>query len=156
MTQSTARTLVIDKRGINYLQWPLAAPNQRLDYYLDAFLAVNNDGDEISSLRISSAPSGSGELSIVSVDMNDGIIKIVTEGGVPGRVYKIKFQVNTLLGRDYCWFANLPIQPNYFAGPFQIAPDPGFGEVDTWATIVLENGEGFWRLENDLGNWVWG
>jgi len=156
MTQSPARTLVIDKKGIGYLQWPMAVANQRLDFYLDVNAAVYADNDEISSLQISIAPSGSGEMSIVNIEMNNGIIRIDLENGVPGRLYQVKVAVNTLRERDYLWTINIPIDTEYFVGPFPVAPNPGFGSVDTWATIVLENGDGFLRLENDLGNWVWG
>jgi hypothetical protein len=156
MTQSPARTLVIDKKGIGYLQWPLSAANQRLDFYLDVNAAVYANNDEISSMQISISPSGSGEMSVADVKMDDGVIRLDLQGGVPGRVYKIKVAVNTLRERDYFWTLSLPIEKDNFVGPFPIAPNPGFGNVDTWAAIVLENGDGFLRLENDLGNWVWG
>lgn len=156
MTQSIARTLVVDKKGISYLQWPLSAANQRLDFYFDVSRAVNAGNDEVSSLQVSISPSGSGEMSIADIKMNDGVIRLDLQDGIPGRMYKIKIAVNTLRERDYVWTANLPIDKKYFTGPFQVAPNPGYGNVDTWATIVLENGDGFLRLENNLGNWVWG
>jgi hypothetical protein len=151
-----ARTVTINPRGENYLQWPIGAANDELDYYLDTVAAIYHNGDEISSLRISTAPSGTGEISISNISMNDGIIRIDFTGGVPGRLYRVRVDVNTLLGRDYSWIINLPISKEYFAGPFPVAPNPGFGTVATWAMIALENGQGFWRLEDDLGNWVWG
>jgi hypothetical protein len=151
-----ARTLKINPRGENYLQWPVGAANDELDYYLDTVSAIYHNNDEISSLRISVAPSGNGEIAISDINMNDGIIRIDFTGGVPGRLYRVRVDVNTLRGRDYSWIVNLPISKEYFAGPFPVAPNPGFGTVATWAMIALENGQGFWRLENDLGNWVWG
>ena len=151
-----ARTLRINPRGENYLQWPVGAANDELDYYLNTVDAIYHNGDEISSLRVSIAPSGTGEIAISDISMDDGIIRIDFTGGVPGRLYRVRVDVNTLLGRDYSWVVNLPISKEYFAGPFPVAPNPGFGPVATWAMIALENGQGFWRLENDLGNWVWG
>jgi hypothetical protein len=153
---SLARTVTIDSQGINYLQWPISAANQNLDYYLDTYEAIYKNGDQISTVSISVAPSGTGEISVLGVDMEDANIRIDFSGGVPGRLYRVKVNVSTLFGREYSWVVNLPINKEYFAGPFQIAPDPGFGPANTWAMIVLENGQGFWRLENDLGNWVWG
>ncbi len=151
-----ARMTTINPSGQVFLQWPVGEANQQLDYYLDTVAAIYQGGDEISSLRISVAPSGAGELSIAYVSMDLGIIRLDFTGGVPGRLYRVRIDVNTLLGRDYSWVVNLPISKEYAVGPFPVAPDPGFGEVATWAMIVLENGSGFWRLENDLGNWVWG
>lgn len=151
-----ARTVVVDARGINYLQWPIGAANEELDYYLDTTAAIYRNNDEISNLGVSIAPSGEGELSITDVSMDNGIVRMDFTGGVPGRFYRVRVNVNTLLGRNYSWVVNLPISKEYFAGTFPVAPDPGFGNVATWAMITLENGQGFWRLENDLGNWVWG
>jgi hypothetical protein len=151
-----ARTVTVNLSGENYLQWPIGEANDEIDYYLNTFPAIYHNGDEISSLRISTAPSGTGEISISDIYMNDGIIRINFSGGVPGRFYRVRVDVNTLRGRDYSWIINLPISKEYFSGPFPVAPNPGFGVVATWAMIALENGQGFWRLENDLGNWVWG
>jgi hypothetical protein len=151
-----ARSLKIDKAGINYLQWPIASYNELLDYYLDVNSAVYVNGDFISSVRVNVAPSGSGEIEALDVDVVDGVIRIDLQGGVPGRLYRVRVNVNTFLGRDYSWIVNLPIRKEYVPGPYQVAPDPGFGPDSNWAMIALENGQGFWRLENDLGNWVWG
>jgi hypothetical protein len=151
-----SRMTTINPSGQVFLQWPVGEANQQLDYYLDTVAAIYQDGDEISSLQISVAPSGAGELVISYVSMDLGIIRLDFTGGVPGRLYRVRISVNTLLGRDYSWVVNLPISREYAVGPFPVAPDPGFGNIATWAMIVLEDGSGFWRLENDLGNWVWG
>jgi len=156
VTPFVARMVTINPSGRIYLQWPMGEANQQLDYYLDAVAAIYRSGDEISSLQISVAPSGAGELAISYVSMDLGIIRMDFTGGVPGRLYRVRINVNTLLGRDYSWVVNLPISREYAVGPFPVAPDPGFGNIATWAMIVLEDGSGFWRLENDLGNWVWG
>ena len=153
MTASVARTLVLDKNGEQYLQWQIANPADSLDYYVD--ISQPLAGDKISNVRVSVSPYGAGELSIDGVRSELDSIQVLLSGGVGGRVYRIKLDVGTLQGREYSWVVILPVEPPTAGGP--PPPEyPGFSESRLWAFMVLENGQGFWRLENNLGDWAWG
>ena len=151
-----ARLITIPLNGKTYLQWPVAEVSDFLDYKLDVTAPVIQNGDEISSILLSIAPSGSGELSASYLRSDGGVIKANLSQGLPGRLYRVRIDVNTLLGRDFSWVVNLPIDANY--GVYSVNPptDPGFGPASQWALMVLQNSQGFWRLENNLGNWAWG
>lgn len=151
-----ARLITIPLNGKAYLQWPVARVADFLDYKLDVTAPVVQNGDEISSILLSIAPSGSGELTATDLYSEGGLIKANLSEGLPGRLYRIRIDVNTLLGRDFSWVVNLPIEADYAVYSVNPPPDPGFGQASQWALMVLENGQGFWRLESNLGNWAWG
>ena len=151
-----ARLITIPLNGKAYLQWPVARISDFLDYQLDVTAPVVQNGDEISSILLSIAPSGSGELTATDLYSEGGLITANLSQGLSGRLYRVRIDVNTLLGRDFSWVVNLPIDAEHAIYSVNPPIDPGFGPSSQWALIVLENGQGFWRLENDLGNWAWG
>lgn len=151
-----ARLITIPLDGKTYLQWPMAQVSDFLNYKLDVTAPIVQNGDDISSILLSIAPSGAGELSASYLRSDGGVIKANLSQGLAGRLYRVRIDVNTLLGRDFSWVVNLPIDADHEVYSVNPPTDPGFGPTSQWALMVLQNSQGFWRLENNLGNWAWG
>lgn len=151
-----ARLITIPPNGKVYLQWPVAEISDFLDYKLNVTAPVVQNGDEISSVLLSIAPYGAGELTTSNLRADGGVIKANLSQGLSGRLYRVKIDVNTLLGRDFSWTVNLPVNADYSIYSVNPPTDTGFGPTSQWALMVLENSQGFWRLEDDLGDWAWG
>lgn len=154
---SIERTIVIDAAGLAYLQWPLAEPDDELDYTIDISAMLSN-GDEIQTASIAVAPSGSGEMQIEFGSISGAEITTVLAGGVPGRLYTVLIQATSVDGIIIPLTIYLPIDIQYGIPPFQVAPNPGFGTALIISNVLmeLENGAGLWELENSAGQWVWG
>lgn len=152
------RTLYVENENDLYLQWPIAEANESLDYSVDLTTLYAETGDSNEFIYASVAPSGTGELSIVSLDATSTTLDIYLSGGVPGRVYKIRLDIVTGQGREYSLIVILPIDNSCvpFAAP--LPPSPDFGPITMWPAngIALEGNVGFWALENGRGIWLWG
>jgi hypothetical protein len=145
------RTLIIDPSGSQYLQWPIAQPNDALDYYLDATAIIGTDA--ITAVFVAAKPSGYGELVIGSPSYLGGVVTVNLSNGAAGRVYSVRIDISTVSGRSFSYVVILPIDMLYQSGP---PPNPGFGPSSQYALIVLENSLGVWELESNAGAWVWG
>jgi len=161
VTDSSSRTVVLSPSGFDYLQWPVAEPLEDLDYYLNVAAPLTQFNDSISTLTVSVAPSGTGELQptyLNTFDSEQHIIELWLSGGVPGRVYTVRVDMVTINARTFSWLVTLPIDLQYAVPPIPLPPNPGFGPPLPWANvpIELESGLGFWELENGTGAWFWG
>jgi len=155
----TARRIVLAASGNQFLQWPIAEPNENLDYYFDASAPLVQTNDAISLVSISVKPSGTGELQPTFLSVEGTlIVDVWFSQGVPGRVYTVKIDVTGNSNRVYSWLVTLPIDIRYAIPPIPFAPNPGFGPPFIFSNnvIELESGAGFWSLENDVDAWVWG
>jgi hypothetical protein len=130
VSNSTVRTIVLDAAGNEFLQWPIAEPADILDYLIDATLAVGND--YIASASVSVTPSGTGEMSPVSVVVTGAIISVKLSGGVAGRTYLVRIDASTQLLREYSWVVTLPVSAEFASYPLPIAPVAGFGSAVAW------------------------
>ena len=131
MSNSTVRTIVLNAAGNEFLQWPIAEPADILDYLIDATLAVGND--YIASASVSVTPSGTGEMSPVSVVVTGAIINVKLSGGVAGRTYLVRIDASTQLLREYSWVVTLPVSAEFASYPLPIAPVAGFGSSVAWS-----------------------
>lgn len=133
---SPDRTLYLTATGLQFLQWPIAEPDDSLDYNLDLTAVMSATSDVIESVSISAAPSGSGELVLSNAYVGGYLIEFFASGGVAGRLYAILINVVTGAGREYSWLANIAIDPTYAIPPIPIAPNPGFGTAITASQTV--------------------
>ena len=98
MQASAARTIIVGS-GVNAslnaavlgdaLRWPLAGPGANRDYTLDLTAPLADMVDTLATVSVSVAPSGAGELRIVSLSATSTLIGLRLAGGVPGRNYTV-------------------------------------------------------------------
>lgn len=106
--------------------WPTAQPDDDLDYSIDVGAVLSEINDTIESVSVSSAPSGTGELSIVSVAINGDVITSWLSGGVAGRIYCIDIRMTTAAGRVFIFCVHLPISAILALSPIPLPPNPGY------------------------------
>ena len=155
---SANRTIYVTNANDVYLQWPIAESGEDLDYSVDLAPLYDKTGDSNEIIYASIAPSGAGELSIVSLNASDSELEIYLSGGVPGRTYKVRLDIVTAQGREYSLIVLLPIEKSCTPFIQPLPPSPDFGPVTVWPAngIALEGNVGFWALENGRGIWLWG
>ena len=127
---SAARTLTIPAGGEVFLQWQTAETSDALDYDLDATAAI--PGDLISSLAVSVSPSGAGELVAVSASAVLNAVSIQLSDGVSGRLYSVRVDATTELGRSYSWIIYLPVVSPHSTNAPPPPPVAGFGTSVQW------------------------
>lgn len=92
------------------LNWPTKDPGDVLDYILDIGPAiVGNDGDGISTLSVSVAPSNPGDLVVQSTTADGSRIILWLRDGQAGTVYTITFSITTVNGRSLQRSVLLPV-----------------------------------------------
>ncbi|WP_428533537.1 hypothetical protein [Rhodopila sp.] len=92
------------------LNWPTKDPGDVLDYILDIGPAiVGNDGDGISTLSVSVAPSNPGDLEVQSTTADGSRVILWLCQGQAGTVYTITFGITTLNGRSLQRSVLLPV-----------------------------------------------
>jgi hypothetical protein len=141
MTVSAARTIVIASPASTYgvllrmpsLRWPMAGPDEVLDYSLDvSALLSDTGGDTIASAVLSVAPSGTGELVAAALSITDGVITGWLGPGVPGRNYTVRIEVVSNGGRTFQRDIGLLVDPELAVYPLPGAPSSDFGTPLTW------------------------
>lgn len=153
---SSDRTITVDAAGSIFLQWSMAQAADSLDYTLDLSAIFNTTGDIVAQVVVDIAPNGSGELTASNLATDGKAVNVTLSGGVPGRLYRVRFDVGTLSGRQYSWVSLLPISNEYAIYAARPPVNVGFGPAQNWALMELENQQGFWQLESGNGRWVWG
>ena len=108
-------------------RWPVAEPDDDLDYGIDVSYAMADVGDTISSVSASIAPSGSGELTPLTISFSNNIVTIWLSGGVAGRIYSVNFEIATTLDRLFSFYVQLPIDISPIPGIIPPPPNPGYG-----------------------------
>lgn len=111
--------------------WPVAQPDDDLDYSIDIAAVLEEINDTIASASVASAPSGTGELTIVSVAINGDVITSWLSGGVAGRTYCIDISVTTTGGRVFVFCVHLPISAILATNPIPLPPNPGYSSPVT-------------------------
>jgi|ERR1700733_11435398 len=116
------------------LRWrPPKGPDADLDYTYDTTEDLEGLNDSIASVSASIKPSGSGELSIVSLTFVQPYITVYLAGGVAGRDYLIRITALTASGtRTFEWLFKLLIDPTLATWPLVAPPSTGFGSATTW------------------------
>jgi hypothetical protein len=97
--------------------WPVSEPADNLDYYLDITAALDDVADEVDHVTVAVAPSGDGEISIGSVEYDQGIVTVWASGGVLGRLYTFNLKIYCLSNRQFSFFIELPISINSLVEP---------------------------------------
>lgn len=139
MTVSALRTVVVGAPANIYgvspvqpsLRWPMAEPDEALDYSLDVSALLSDVGDTIASASLAVSPSGAGELAASDLTVAGGIITGWLSGGVAGRRYTARIEAVTGT-RTFEWLVGLRIDPALATYPLAAAPSSGFGTVLTW------------------------
>ena len=92
------------------LNWPAKDPGDVLDYILDIGPAiVGNDGDGISTLLVSVAPSSPGDLVVQNTTADGSRVILWLSGGQASTVYTITFGITTINGRALQRSVLLPV-----------------------------------------------
>ncbi len=120
------------------LRWPMAEPDEVLDYSLDIGVLLAEVQDSIASVALSISPSGLGELTASSVSVLGTVITAWLRGGVPGRTYTIRIEAttNAMPPRTFERFVNLTIDPTFQTFPQTAPPSPGYGPPTTWQIAI--------------------
>jgi hypothetical protein len=138
---SPIRTIVIRRQQASYgvspaspvLFWPVAEPEDDLDYGLDIGAWLNDIQDAVSEVSVSAAPSGAGELVLSGLQLSGSLIGLMMAGGVAGRpYYTVRFEVATTGGRSKTWRIGLQIDSTAGPSPPPAPPSFGFGPAITW------------------------
>jgi hypothetical protein len=140
MQASAARTIIVGS-GVNAslnaavlgdaLRWPLAGPGANRDYTLDLTAPLADMVDTLATVSVSVAPSGAGELRIVSLSATSTLIGLRLAGGVPGRNYTVVVDAVTEGGEELEYAIGLMINPLLGVWPLSPPPSFGFGPVAT-------------------------
>lgn len=121
------------------LSWPDALPDAVLDYTADvAGWLADAGGVAMTSVALSIAPSGAGEMGCVSLDVTGGKIVAVLGPAPPGRGYLVRIKAVTNSPLRFEWVLGLnivPIQAEY--DPPSEPPSYGFGPPTIWQVRAL-------------------
>jgi hypothetical protein len=155
MTISTYRTIVLPSTWLTatnqwsqpMLQWPVGQVGDvEVDYSIDTTAAIQDVLGFITSVSVSAAPSGSGEITLNSVTVSGDVITVYTTGGAPGRAYTFQIDVGLSDGTTFAIPVSLFIASSLGLGVSDAAPSEGFGPEVTWmssnnvASPALETG----------------
>lgn len=90
--------------------WPMKDPGDVLDYQIDLGPAIiGNDGDSVSTVDVTVAPTGSADLNLMSVSADDPRIVLWFGGGRPGVTYTVTLRVGMSSGRQVARDFLLPV-----------------------------------------------
>jgi len=128
------RTLVYGSSASPYLQWPLAEPDDDLDYGVNLASILSSQSDTAVTIAVSASPSGAGELMLPQLYADGDLVVVWLSGGVPSRVYQVRVDVMTVNGREYSIIPKLAISADTAVLPVPLPPSPGFGTTITWTS----------------------
>jgi hypothetical protein len=145
VTVSALRTIVIGAPSSIYgvcpvqpmLQWPMAGPDEVLDYSLDVTAQLADVGDTIAYATISVSPSGTGELAVGALNVLGNVITAWLSGGVAGRNYLVRIEITTNAARTFQWMIGLLMDPELAGYPLAVPPSLGFGPLTTWNSEAI-------------------
>jgi hypothetical protein len=148
MVISTQRTLAIRAPTPTYgayapqvlLHWPVAEPDEALDYSLNVADPLNDVEADIVNVVLSVSPSGSGELVASDLAYETDLITVWLAGGVPGRHYRIKVIATTDGNHAFEWIIGLLIGSTLGTLPLAAPPSTGFGAALTWPSGSFPDG----------------
>lgn len=159
MATSTARTIVLPSRLQNTygtlpapfaFQWPMAEPEDNLDYSVDATARFAEVNDSIATVSLSINPSGTGELQALDLAVQGSVITAQLTGGVAGRNYAIKVVATGISGRVFTWKVGLSINNEFASWPVPKPPVAGFGTPITWTSGATVFGPAFVAVATGL------
>lgn len=111
------------------LSWPVKEPDAYLDYSYDA--TADLASDELVSVSVSVAPSGTGEMVPASVSFTLGVVTVWLSGGVGGRNYVVKIDGTCVSGRVFEWVIGIQVDPLFATNPVAEPASTGFGTAVT-------------------------
>lgn len=129
MSGSSLRTITL---ADGPLAWPMAEPDDVLDYVADATAVLADGDDTIRTASLSVSPSGDGELVVASVSVSGALITTWLAGGPAGRWYTIKLVIETLRRRTFEFPIDLRIDPRLADWPVDRPPETGFSDPVSW------------------------
>lgn len=118
------------------LRWPQADVAENLDWTLDVTVPLADANDQITTVSLALAPSGTGERTISSLALNGTTITAQLAGGLRGRNYLNQFTVTGLSGRIWRWRVNQFISPIPYKYPVPLPPSWNYGTP----TVTTVNG----------------
>lgn len=146
MTVSLLRTIAIGQRSSLYgvvsaplRRWPVAEPEDLLDYSLDITALLADVADTVISAQVSVSPSGLGELAASGLAVAGGVVTLMLGGGVCGRDYVIQIACQTEAARTFGFRVGLAIDNPMAAYPNTPPSSPGFGPPVVWGDPALSN-----------------
>lgn len=107
--------------------WPVKPPDAFLDYTYNAIADLGTD--TLSSVTLSVAPSGAGEIVASQLAFSGSLITAWFAGGVPGRAYIVKIIGTCTTGRIFEWLVGVTVDPVLASYPLAAPPSAGFGTV---------------------------
>lgn len=148
MSVSSYRTIILPLNPTAYdeyliyppLRWPVAEPDDNLDYSLSIALELADVADTVVSFSVSISPDD-GALVAGNLAVEGSLLTVWLAGGIPGRDYRIKIEVGTLATRAYEWLVQLLIDPTLGTYPPPAYPAPGFSPPVVWLSFALDFSE---------------
>ena len=135
---SASRTIIIPASPGPWwcapLTWPIAQPDAILDYSIDLTAVLADAGGTISQVVVTAAPSGTGELAVVSVTVAGSVITTELGPAPAGRIYMVKVAATTSVSPEaFEWSVMLMTSPWLATYPVTPPPYSGFGPSTTWS-----------------------
>lgn len=94
----------------------------------------------IASATLACAPSGSGEMQISGLTIENNELTYTASGGQPGRWYSLKFLVTMTDGTVFSFIGTQPVTPVLPTDqPTQVPPNAGFGTPITGVFVGMAN-----------------
>ena len=90
------------------------------------------DAQVLSSLSLTAAPSGTGELAISALAFAAGIVTFTAAAGQPTRCYTLLLTATRLDGQVSDYVFKVQVDPVLITDQAQAAPSTGFGTANTW------------------------
>ncbi len=116
------------------IRWPTKQPDEVLDYFLDASAMMSEVSDTISAASISISPPAELAVQAFTANRATNMLTVWLSGGVPGRAYKVRIELNTAGSRTFEWIISLLVSSALATYPLP-TPAPGFSAV-TAATLL--------------------
>lgn len=86
----------------------------------------------IAAIRLTTAPSGNGEMFPIELSVAENILTVVPYSGVPGRPYTYRFEIETEAGFVYVETVQQGTLSGLSGFPIPPAADPGYGAPLMW------------------------
>ena len=90
------------------------------------------DAQVLSSLSLTAAPSGNGELAISALAFAAGIVTFTAAGGQPTRCYTLLLTATRSDSQVSDYLFKIHVEPVLTTDQAQVAPVSGFGTAATW------------------------
>jgi hypothetical protein len=104
-----------------------------LDYALPLNVVLQSGDGAVQAVSISAAPSGLGELRLLTPTVDVNAIWVTLSGGQPGRIYVLKYLLTLGSGEVHEVLANITIARVLVTDQPAAPPATDFGGMVTWS-----------------------